>query len=194
MKRWAAVAALAVATGAPLAWGVAARITATFYQTLNSGRVKQWQAVRCDNSASIAGPDSPTSGETCESGDWSSAMDCRGAERVSVYYSEYGAGSGVVKLWDCLAPVGIVGAHRPGFPTISTVAEPGIEAPGGSPSASDPDPLCTELTMGLTLDGTTLKKINFASSAFNFLVTEVDDCTGNCDGNVVVQCDYSQND
>lgn len=192
MKRSAFIAAVLVALGGGAsAWAVAAKITASFTQIINSGRVKQWQAFRCDNSASIAGPDSPTSGETCESGDWSPSMDCRGAARVSVYYHEYGAGSGQVKLWDCLAPVGTRGMQRPEVPVISTLAEPGTEDPSGSASASDPDPLCIELTSGSTLDGgATAKKLNFASGAYNFLVGEYDTCTGNCDGTVVVQCEY----
>jgi len=189
MKRWV-VAGLVAVVGAT-AWGAASNITASFFQTINSGRVKQWQAMRCDNSASIAGADSPTSGETCESGDWSPSMDCRGAARVSVYYHEYGTGSGQVKLWDCLAPVGIRGQHRPEVAVISTVAAPGIEDPAGTASPSDPDPLCVEITAGSTLDGAaTAKKLNFVSGGYNYIVAEYDTCTNNCDGTVVVQCEY----
>jgi len=152
----------------------------------NSENHLEVQLVRCDASASITG-DSPVGGETCEAGDWSEALDCRNFTNLGATYFEYSAaGSSVVKIWDCLS--------LPGTTTTASSSggtAPSVEAPGATPSAADPDPLCVDLTLGagVTLNGTAAgtQLMNLSNQKLHFIVGEIDACTS-CDSTLVVSC------
>lgn len=142
------------------------------------------QLIRCDSSSSITG-NSPLGGESCTAGDWSIAMDCRDATNISIRYHEYSAaGSSVAKIWDCLSIPGPVST-----PSTLGGTVPGTEAPGATPSAADPDPLCVDITAAasVTMNGTTTQLFNLSNQKLHFIVGEIDACT-NCDSTLVGSC------
>lgn len=159
-------------------WAAAAQISDSRGNVDTGPSYVYRQLVRCDNSASIAGT-SDSGGETCESGDWSLPLDCRGAKDVTLYFYEYGAGSGEAKLWDCI--------QSTGFDTFAAA-----EDPTAAPSAADPDPLCVDVTAGagVTVIGTTagVQRVTFENLNPAYLVGEIQDCTGNCDSTLAVSC------
>lgn len=165
-------------------WGVAAQLSTTFQQLTFTPTFREALLIRCDNSGSLTGADTPA-GETCESGDWSLPLDCRDMTHLKARFYEYGAGSGEAKIWSCIR-LGGAGTNDGG-----TV--PGTEAPGGSPSAADPDPLCVDLTAGAGItdfDGLTTGTIelNLSDQSLDSIVGEIEDCTGDCDSTLVVSC------
>jgi len=189
-----------------LAFGQAAQTTTSFayiYTRSGAGGEKQTlmaQMILCDLSGNIPDgtpADPRVGGETCVSGDWTEAVDCRGAQTVTMQVNEFGGGSGSVILWNVQPALGT--AANPPFaardiPTLSNLGLPGVEAPGGTPSAADPDPLAVNLNISggvtTTVDGTTTRALSVSDRAFDYLVAEVDDCTGECDMRVTLRCDW----
>jgi hypothetical protein len=176
-------------------WAVHRTGTSYFHQLIYSETNKAVQMIRCDVSGSI--PDYGTiagrdygwaGGGTCTSGDWTDPIDCTDMNNVSVMFFEYGAGSAVAKVWNCLQIPG------PASITTSTAgfSIPGVEAPYNIPSGADPDPLCVSLddSVGATLDGNNpgTQMMNISDQQLFFLVGEIDDCTGNCDSTLVISC------
>ena len=182
------IAALVLAV-AGLVYGQAALLNESQKGLISTETFKEFQLFRCDNSASIAGI-GDSGGVICESGDWSSAVDCRGFTQVTLHYFEYGAGSGRVRLWNCVDPVGSPTTKN--SPLIAGVTIPGVEDPSSAPSAADPDPLCVDLVAGAgaTVIGTVAgtQQLTISDVGLNYLVGEIDDCTGNCDGTFHVSC------
>lgn len=173
------------------AWAQAAQETESFASFVNTEAHLEAQLIRCDNTPGIAPTtETPLSGQACEAGDWTTPLDCRGTTNIGVRYFEYSAaGTSTAKVWDCLripGPAGLIA-------TQSTLGGsiPGVEAPGGAPSAADPDPLCVSLdtAAGVTLSGTTAttQLMNLSNQTLHFIVGEIDACT-NCDSTLVVSC------
>ncbi len=143
------------------------------------------QLIRCDV-GNLAG-DNPLGGELCEAGDWSDPVDCRDATNIGIRYFEYSAaGSSEVIIWDCLMVPGSTPNTSTGGGTI-----PGVEAPGGTPSAADPDPLCVDVTAAasVTLNGTAagVQMLNLSNQKFHYLIGEIEACT-DCESTLVVSC------
>ena len=185
MRLWLTLTVLALAVPT-VSWAAASNITTSKVQRHGGEHHQEVQLIRCDASASITG-DSPLGGETCEAGDWSAPMDCRDATNIGVRYFEYSAaGSSVVKIWDCLKVPGAAPNTSSGGGTI-----PGTEAPGGTPSAADPDPLCVDITAAasVTLNGTAAgtQMMNLSNQKLHYIIGEIDACT-NCDSTLVVSC------
>jgi len=172
---------------APNAAWAQAQLTTSYEQRANNEYHFEAQLIRCDNSASIAGS-GPVGGETCTSGDWSKPVDCRGKTNISINYFEYGGGSGIAKVWDCMYVPGGPAAS----PSTAGGSVPGTEAPAGTPDGTDPDPLCVSLddAAGISLVGTaaTVQKLNLSNQELHYIVGEIDDCTGNCDASLFVSC------
>lgn len=157
------------------------QLTDSYVRISKTTEYVSYQPIRCDNSAAIAGADSPTSGETCVSGDYSKPYDARGYKNLLVQYWEYGGGSGQVFVWSCNQAVGAPG----------TFGGVGSEPPANAPSAADPEPLCVELAAGAGVadfDGLTTGTVmlNLSNQVLNWIVIEIQDCTGDCDGTVMV--------
>lgn len=172
---------------APSAAWAQAQLTTSYAQFQNNENHLEAQLIRCDVSGGIAG-DGVIGGETCVSGDWSKPLDCRDKLNVGIRFFEYGGGSGIAKIWDCQhIPDG-----PPAAPSTAGGSVPGTEAPAGTPSPADPDPLCVSLddAAGVSIVGTaaTVQMLNFSDQKFHFIVGEIDDCTGNCDSTLIVSC------
>lgn len=195
---WFAVSCL----GLPyLTWAQAAQTTASFgylYQHAGgeggSRRSLVAQMILCDLSGNIPGSDARVGGETCVSGDWTNAVDCTGALTATMTVNEFGGGTGNVILWNVIPAFGTattppLGGDRQ-LATRSNLALPGVEDPSGTPTAADPDPLAVNLNGATTVDGTTTRALAVTDRSFNYLVAEVNDCTGECDMRVVLQCDW----
>ena len=169
-----------------------AQLTSSYDGRVDSETHREAQLIRCDNSTSIAdtnpASDTPIGGETCVSGDWSKPLDCRGQKNLSVFYFEYGAGSADAKIWDCLSIPGTTVTA----PSTLGGTIPGTEAPGGTPSAADPDPLCVSLddAASITIDGNNpgIQLFRLDNQDFHFIVGEINTCTGNCDSTLVASC------
>lgn len=164
-------------------WGAAALTDGSMFVNESSGNMRpgfiEAQLFRCDNSGSLTATPVPADGVTCESGDWSKAVDARGYSQVTINMYEYGTGSADVKLWNCINPLGSTN-YNPRGGDISGVDVPGIEDPSGLPTASDPDPMCFDLTNATTVDGSTTS-VTFTDQGLSYLVGEINTCTGNCD-------------
>lgn len=178
---------------------IPAGVSSTFVQLVDTGRFKLWRPLRVDVSTSIASTDPRIGGQTIASGDWvNKPMNCQGASEVTLYYWEYGTGSGAVKVWECLQTVGSPGAYPGPFPSGSTsiaaLAAVGVEDPASAPTPADPDPFCVEATQGVAVDGVNAgsggDKVTISSSGFGLYLIEQDDCTGNCDGEVLFACEW----
>ena len=173
---------------APAAAWSQAQETESFQSLASTIEHSEFQMIRCDNTPGIPPTtESPLSGQACVAGDWTRAVDCRGHTNIGVRYFEYSAaGTSTAKVWDCLSIPGPAPSTSSGGGSI-----PGVEAPGGTPSAADPDPLCVSLddTAGVTLSGTTAttQLMNLSEQALHFIVGEIDACT-NCDSTLVVSC------
>lgn len=155
----------------------------SFRMVANHG---EHQLFRCDFGDSLAGGGA-VGGELCATNDWSQAVDARWADRMTLYAFDYSAaGSLDVSLWDCIDPT-VVGA-------VGSVAKPGVEDPAGTPSVSDPDPLCVDITAGagVTIAGTAagIQKFSLSERKFNYLVARLDDCT---DCNAIVHLTLARN-
>lgn len=194
MKRFTLVVALLLVVCPGVAWGVAEQLTATRLTLQNTkdgaGRIisKEAMLIRCDEVPSIT-TSGPLGGESCESGDWSVPIDCRGFSNVNISYYEYGTGSGEAKLWNCKS---IQTKTEQGTASDGST-NPGVVDPTGGPtSPADPDPLCVDLTAsaGVTLLGTAAANIflNLSGQSLGFLIGEIEDCTGNCDSTLIVSC------
>jgi hypothetical protein len=173
---------------APGAAWAQSQLTTSFAQRQINEKHYEAQLIRCDVSSSIAG-DSAIGGETCVSGDWSRAIDCRGATNISMMFFEYGTGSAQAYVWNCLSVPG----GPPAAPSTAGGTVPGTEAPGGTPGPTDPDPLCVELAAAanvLDFDGLAggTQMINEGETKLHFIVGEIEDCTNNCDSTLVVSC------
>ena len=177
--------ALALAVFPSVAWAQAAQLENSYQEDMNTSLRHSAQLIRCDVSLGIATQDTPRGGETCESGDWSLPLDCREMTTLRVEYYEYGTGDGVAKIWNCQNPVGV---------GTGTIAAVGTEAPGGAPSASDPDPLCVDITAsaGVTLDGLSTGTIflNVSDQNLEYIIGEIETCTGNCDSTLLASCGH----
>jgi len=157
------------------------QLTTTFEQRVNTENYVEFQLIRCDESASIAGTGPVGGDDDCVSGSWTRAVSARDYKNLKVQFYEYGGGSAIAKVWNCV--------HVPGGPAASPSTTggsvPGTEAPGGTPSAADPDPLCVSLddSAGVSLVGTaaTVQELNISNQVLHYIVGEIDDCTGNCD-------------
>lgn len=141
------------------------------------------QLLLIDVSDSLTGGSEPTIyGESVATGDWSKAVDARGWKVASLSVNEYGSGSISVSLWNCRQP-GPVGV-------ISGVDLPGIEDPNNTPSAADPDPLCSRVATGI--DGIGIAagdgdSLEITGRTFHSLAVRIDTCTGNCDAQIGLQ-------
>lgn len=203
MRRW--LLALAVAFAPALVYAVAAQTTGSFAIIYNRADTDgdrlstAAQMILCDVSGNVPDgtpSDARVGGETCETGDWTEALDCTGASVVTMTVNEFGTGSGEVVLWNVQPALGT--ATTPplvrGGPTLSNLGLPGVEAPYATPGPTDPDPLAVNLNVsnGVTtvVDGTSVRALSVTDRAFDYLVAEIDDCTGNCDMRVVVRCDW----
>lgn len=139
---------------------------------------------RCDPSDSIAGEGGSEGGDDCASGTWFAAVDARGAVLAGLSVYEYGSGSGVWSLWDCLDPAG--------SDTLAAIAGPGVEDPNAAPSSADPDPLCTKINSDsdgaeVVINGVLTRELHWSDRSFNYLVVRTDTCTGNCDATLQLQ-------
>lgn len=174
---------LVVLLFAPAAWGAAAQLTDSYLDLGGTQHSKSIMAIRCDNSAAIAGT-TGIGGETCESGDWSRALDCQDAQHLTVQFFEYGTGSAQLFVWNCQKIAGSTSAGG---------TSPGEEAPASAPSAADPDPLCYELTTpagiadfdGLAAGDTFL---HLSGNQFHHVIAEIENCTSDCDSTVILSC------
>jgi len=168
----------------------AAQLTDSFYKIVNTSNYRQFQLIRCDISGDTPGLNAAVGGETCASGDHSRPVSCKGFANMSAYFFEYGTGSGEAKIWNCITPVGAAGSPTDRRGTISTVSGVGVEAPAGTPTGADPDPFCTDLTLGasVTLDGVTTTIFSLSNTTLDTIVGEIQTCTANCDSTLVITC------
>lgn len=163
--------------------GLAAQQTTSFKTIEDKSDYKEYQMFRCDESGSITGGGSDAIGSsTCASADWSRPVDCRGFTHLTAHYFEYGDGSGELKVWDCSTSKGFLDIELEGA----------TEAPVTTPTAADPKPFCTDITAGagVTMIGTTagVQRMDLSGLNLGFVVYELQDCTGNCDGTALLKC------
>lgn len=146
----------------------------------------QQQILRCDDGDAISG-DGAAEGETCEAGDWSDGLDCRGFTHLTVRHFEYNeaAGSSNVKVWDCVTSQGF---GRPGAGGNSEATNP-----SGTPLEATPIPLCVDITAGagVSIDGTTgaggVRLFAPTPYSLNYIFIEMEGCSS-CNSTTVVSC------
>lgn len=165
-----------------------AQLVDSFYKIVNTSNYRQFQLIRCDISGDTPGLNAAVGGETCASGDHSRPVSCKGFANLTAYFFEYGTGSGVAKIWNCITPVGTAGSPTDRKGIISTLGGVGVEAPGGTPTGADPDPLCNDLTSAVTLNGTSLRQFSISNTTLDTIVGEIETCTANCDSTLVITC------
>lgn len=173
--------------------GWSAQLTDSYVQLYDTQtgaqRNASYQLFFCDESGSIDGTGITGGSADCATDEWSQAIDARWATSMSLRVYEYGSGSVDMKLWDC------VNTAANGATDASLVL-PGLDDPSLVRSEGDLEPnsaVCTDLTLGNiagdTLQGTptTDEILNLGNRTFNYLVVEIENCTGNCDSLTILQ-------
>lgn len=115
-------------------------------------------------------------GEACASGDWGVPFDASGYETCWVVMQEFGTGSAIGKVWNCMIP-------------ILGQCDWTTTAPGTAVSASH-ECYCIEATKRTTLDGVDHRSIVLDGADFvpGLLIGEVETCTNDCTLRLLVFC------
>lgn len=157
-------------------WAAAEQLSNTHLETVINDRAKQAIMIHCNNTD--AG-DTPATGEVCETDDWSLPFDAYGYNRLTIDVKEWGAGSAIVKVWNCMRPLDRQWNDATTAPTSAA-----------TDSSKTSNIACEELTDGVTLDGTALRSWSppqtAGQRAYGLVFVEIDPCTGVCNLRVSV--------
>lgn len=192
----AVVSAMFMVSIAGLVYAVAALTNASAGKRYSGKGYVEQQLIRCDVGGGViadAGSvvNGSVDGESCEAGDWTAPLDCRGYTTIGVWYHLLdSATSGTAQIWNCNIPEGVIGVTD-GQGSIATLGLPGAIAPSTAPTDANPGPLCVDLLAGagVTMAGTTAGVQYWSDGPIDlgFIVGEIGACS-TCDGILHVRC------